>query len=218
MELTELKSAWNLLQQDVISKDTVEEEKIKTSVHSKSKSEISKIKRGLHIKFVIASVSIVFAAALAFLSILKPALNPLDFIFSPLESAAFLGLMALTLAAMVHLNLRAYSQIEGVEASALNLKENLQGFIVAMKKAIAFNIFSDAFMTPIIFTWVYYAYAFRGHPFDTDVRTALLFILPILFGLLPYLLGRFLQRLKFGKYLDRLSGYLESLKKNSKKL
>jgi len=58
MELIELRSPWNLLQQDVISKDTVEEEKIKTSVHSKSKSEISKIKRGLHIKFVIASVSI----------------------------------------------------------------------------------------------------------------------------------------------------------------
>ena len=218
MDLIELKSAWNLLQQDVISKDKVDEEKIMTSVHSKSKSEISKIKRGLQVKFVIASVSIVFAAALAFLSIINPALNPLDFIFSPVETAAFLGLMALTLAAMVNFNLRAYSQIEAVEYSALNLKENLQNFIGAMNKAIAFNIYSDTFMTPIIFTWVYYAYAFRDHPFDTDLRTAFLFILPILTGVLSYLLGRFMQQLKFGKYLDRLSGYLESLKKNSKKL
>ena len=31
MEFTELKTAWNLLQQDVISNDTVEEEKIKSS-------------------------------------------------------------------------------------------------------------------------------------------------------------------------------------------
>jgi len=215
MDLIELKSAWNLLQQDVISKDKVDEEEIMASVHSKSKSEISKIKRGLQVKFVIASVSILFAAALALLSIIKPALNPLDFIFSHVESAAFLGLMALSLAAMVCFNLRAYSQIEAVESSALNLKENLQIFIGAMNKAIAFNIYSDTFMTPIIVTWVYYAYAFRDHPFDTDLRTAFLFILPILTGVLSYLLGRFMQQLKFGKYLGRLSGYLESLQKNS---
>jgi len=218
MDLIELKSAWNLLQQDVISKDTVEEDKIMTSVHSKSKSEISKIKRGLHIKFVIASVSIVFAAALAFLSILKPALNPLDFIFSPLESAAFLGLMAFTLAAMVYFNLRAYSQIEAVESSALNLKENLQNFIGAMKKAIAFNIFSDAFMTPIIFAWLYYAYAFKNQQLDFDLRTALLFILPILIGVLSYLFQKFIQHLKFGKYLSRLNDYLDSLQKKSTEL
>lgn len=214
MEFTELKSAWNLLEKDVISNDKVEAEKIKTSVHSKSKSEISKIKRFLHVKFVVASVSIVFAATLAFHSIINPALNPLDFIFSPLESAAFLGLMALSLAAMVYLNLQAYSQIEAVESSALNLKENLQHFIDAMRKAIAFNIYSDVIITPIIFTWAYYAYAFGDHPLNFDGRTALLFILPILMGVLSYLLGRFMQQLKFGKYLDRLSSYLDSLQKN----
>lgn len=215
MELIELKSAWDLLQQDVISNDSVEEHKIAMSIHSKSRSEISKIKRGLQVKFVIASVSIVFAAALAFLSILKPALNPLDFIFSPIESAAFLGLMAFSLAAMVYFNFQAYSRIKAVQSSSLNLKDNLERFVYAMKTGIAFNIYSDAFITPIIFTWAYYAYAFRDQPFDTDVRTALLFILPILVGVLSYLLGRFLQHLKFGKYLDRLGGYLESLQKKS---
>lgn len=215
MDLIELKSAWDLLQQDVISKDKVEEDKILTSVHSKSKSEISKIKRGLQVKFVIASVSIVFAGALALLSLIKPALNPLDFIFSPLESAAFLGLMALSLAAMVYFNLRAYSQIDAVESSAMNLKDNLKGFIGAMKKAIAFNIFSDTFMTPIIFAWVYYAYAFRDHQMGFDLRTTLLFVLPILIGLLSYLLGRFMQHLKFGKYLNRLHTYLDSIQNNS---
>ncbi|NBC67094.1 MAG: hypothetical protein GVY07_15735 [Bacteroidetes bacterium] len=213
MDLMELKSAWNLLQQDVISNDTVEEKKIKTSVHSKSKSEIAKIKRALHIKFIIATVSIVFAAALAFLSVINPALNPLDFIFSPIETAAFLGLMALSLASMVFLNLRAYSKIEAIESSALNLKENLQHFIDAMQTAIAFNIYSDVIISPIIFTWAYYAYAFRDQSLDFDGRTVLLFMLPILFGVFSYLLGKFIQNLKFGKYLDRLSSYLDSLQK-----
>ena len=213
MEFTEFKSSWNLLQQDVITTDTVDKSTIKTSVHSKSKSEISKIKRGLHIKFVIGSVSIVFAAALSLLPLLNPAFNPLDFILSPTETAAFLGVMALSLAAMVIFNLRAYTKIEAVETSALNLKENLQHFIVAMKKAIAFNIYSDVLITPIIITWAYYAYAFEGHTLAFDGRTALLFILPILTGVFSYLLGKFIQNLKFGKYLSRLSSYLDSLQK-----
>lgn len=211
MDLIELKSTWDLLQEDVISNDKVNEERLMTSLHSKSKSEISKIKRGLRVKFVIGSVSILFAATLALMSMIKPAFNPLDFIFSSVESAAFLGIMALTLAAMVIFNLRAYAQIESVETSALNLKENLQQFIKAMKKAIAFNIYSDTLITPIIVTWIYYAYAFQDHPFDTDLRTSFLIILPVLTGLLSYLLGRFMQQLKFGKYLDRLSCYMESL-------
>lgn len=211
MDLIELKSAWDLLQKDVINNDKVDDEKLRESIHSKSKSEISKIKRGLQVKFVIGSASIVLAAAFALLSMIKPAFNPLDFIFSPVESAAFLGIMAITLAAMVVFNLRAYTQIEAVEFSALNLKENLEHFIKAMKQAIAFNIYSDMFITPIIVTWVYYAYAFRDHPLDTDLRTAFLFILPILSALLSYLLARYMQQLKFGKYLDRLYGYLDSL-------
>jgi len=214
MDLIELKSAWNLLQEDVIPKDTVKQEQIMNSFYSKSKSEISKIKRGLHVKFVMASVSIAFAGALGILSLVNPAYNPLDFMFSPVETAAFLGLMALTLAVMIRYNLRAYSQIEALESSALNLKENLQHFITAMNKAINFNIYSDTFITPIITTWIYYAFAFRDLPFELNFRTAFLFILPALTGLLAYLLGRFIQRLKFGTYLDRLNGYLESLQKN----
>jgi hypothetical protein len=189
-----------------------------TTIHSKSKSEISKIKRGLHLKFILASVSIVFSAALAFLSILKPALNPLDFIFSPLESAVFLGLMTMSLAAIIYYNFHAYSRIKAVETSALNLKENLQIFIDAMKRAIAFNIYSDTFMAPIIFTWAYYAYAFSDRPLATDGTTALLFLLPILVGVLSYLLARFIQYLKFGKYLSRLKGYLDSIQKNTTEL
>jgi hypothetical protein len=218
MNLVELKSAWNLLQEDVLSKDKIDEAEILTSIHRKSTSEISKIKRGLHIKFVMATFSILAAAALAILPLIEPAVNPLDFIFSPNETAAFLGIMALTLAAMVIFNLRAYKQIEAVESSALNLKDNLYQFIGAMEKAIAFNIYSDTIVTPIIAMWAYYAYAFRNNPFDTDLRTALLFILPILAGLLSYIVGRFIQQIKFGKYLDRLNGYLDSLQKNQGRL
>lgn len=215
MELRELKSAWAILHNDVINQDKVDESKILHSLHGKSKSEISKIKRGLHLKFTIASFAIILAIGLAMASFKNASLNPLDFIFSPVESSTFYLVMALSVSVMVYFNYQAYRQIKSIQHSSLNLKDNLKDFIKAMKKAIAFNVFSDAFMTPIIFAWVFYAYAFKEHPLGLDLRTALLFILPILIGLLSYFLQRFMQRLKFGRYLDRLIGYLDSLEKNS---
>lgn len=218
MDIIELKSAWNLLQQDIISKDKVEENKIMASIHNKSKSEISKIKNTLHFKFIVASLSIVVAISLAISTILKPTINPLEFVFSPLESVLFFIIMALSVAVMVFFNYKAYIQIRDIQQSDLNLKDNLTSFVYAMKKAITFNIFSDAFMTPVVFAWLYYAYAFKNHPLGFDLRTALLFILPILLGLLSFFVQRFIQQLKFGKYISRLNDYLKSLQNNSTEL
>lgn len=218
MDLIELKSAWTLLQKDVISNDRVDESEILNSVHGKSKSEISKIKRGLHIKFIIASLSIIAAVGIAVTSFTNSSFNPLDFIFSPLESATLFLVMAVSISVMVYFNYQAYCQIKNIQHSSLNLKDYLKSFITAMHKAIAFNIFSDAFITPIIFTWVYYAFAFKEHRLGFDLRTVLLFVLPILIGILSYFFQRFMQRLKFGKYLDRLNGYLDSLQKKSSEL
>ncbi|MGE3757548.1 MAG: hypothetical protein AB7H97_07325 [Pseudobdellovibrionaceae bacterium] len=218
MDLIELKSAWTLLQQNVISQDKVDESQILNSVHGKSKSEISKIERGLRSKFIIASLAIIVAIGLAVTSFTNPSFNPLDFIFAPVESATFFSIMALSIGVMVCFNYQAYKQIENIQHSSLSLKDNLQSFIKAMNRAIAFNIFSDAFMTPIIFAWVFYAYAFEEHDLGIDFRTALLFVLPILIGLLSYFFQRFMQRLKFGRYLDRLISDLDSLQKKSSEL
>jgi len=211
MDRIELKSAWSLLQQDVINNDRVDESKIINAIHGKSKSEISKIKRGLHLKFVIASLAIIVAFGLAVTSFINSSFNPLDYIFSPIESATFFSVMAVSMSLMVYFNYQAYRQIKSIQYSSLNLKDNLKCFIIAMRKAIAFNIFSDTFMTPFVFAWVFYAFAFKSHQLGFNLRTVLLFVLPILVGLMSYIFQRFMQGLKFGKYLDRLNSYLNSL-------
>ena len=216
--MIEIKSAWTLLQEEVIINDMVNENEIFNSVHGKSKSEISKIKRGLHLKFIIALLSVIAAIGLAVTSFTDSSFNPLDFIFSPVESTIFFLAMALSVSVLVYFNYQAYRQIKGIQHSSLNLKENLRSFIKAMRKAIAYNIFSDAFITPIIFAWVFYAYAFKDHQLGFDLRTALLFVLPVLVGFLSYFFQKFMQRLKFGRYLDRLKSYLDSLQKNSSEL
>ncbi len=218
MEIIEIKSAWTLLQREVIINDKVNESEIFNSVHGKSKSEISKIKRGLHLKLIIASLSVIVATGLVIASFTDPSFNPLDFYFSPIESAIFFLVMAILVGLMLFFNYQAYRQIEGIQNSSLNLMENLKSFINAMQKAIAFNIYSDTLMTPVIFAWVYYAYAFKESSLGFDLRTVLLFILPILIGILSYFIQRFIQHLKFGNYLSRLIAYLDSLEKNSSEL
>jgi len=211
MDLIELKSAWSLLQQDVHNKDRVDESKIINAIHGKSKSEISKIKRGLHLKFVIASLAIIGAFGLAAASFINSSFSPLDYVFSPIESATFFSVMAVSISMMLYFNYQAYKQIKSIQYSSLNLKDNLKSFIIAMRKAIAFNIFSDTLMTPLIFAWVFYAFAFRSHQLGFNLRTVLLFVLPILVGFMSYIFQRFMQGLKFGKYVDRLNSYLDSL-------
>jgi len=211
MDLIELKSAWSLLQQDFHNKDRVDESKIINAIHGKSKSEISKIKRGLHLKFVIASLAIIGAFGLAAASFINSSFSPLDYVFSPIESATFFSVMAVSISMMLYFNYQAYKQIKSIQYSSLNLKDNLKSFIIAMRKAIAFNIFSDTLMTPLIFAWVFYAFAFRSHQLGFNLRTVLLFVLPILVGFMSYIFQRFMQGLKFGKYVDRLNSYLDSL-------
>lgn len=218
MDFIELQSAWAVLQQDINRNDTVDEDKILSTVHSKSKSEISKIKRGLHLKFIIASLAILVALGLVMVSFLSPDMNPLNFIFSPKVSSIFYSIMALSVSIMVYFNYKAYVEIKAVQTTNIDLKENLKSFIDAMNKAIAFNIFSDAFMTPIVFTWVFYAYAFKDQTLGFDLKTFLLFTLPFAIALLSYFFQKFMQYLKFGKYVMKLNTYYDALENKSKEL
>jgi len=213
MELVELKSAWQLLERLEIPKDQVGETKIENTIHSKSVSEISNIKRNLHLKFSIASLAFLASIALAILSFYKPFLSPLQFIFSPSESALFFLATALSMAFMLYFSYQVYTRIHAIQTSALNLKENLQLFIDALKKTVTFNIWSDTILTPILASWIYYAYAFQNHSPGFDLRTALLLVVPLAVGFMAYFLEKYLQSLKFGKYIKRLSGYIGDLEK-----
>lgn len=218
MDVMELKLAWGVLQQEVVDRDRVDEETITAMLHRKSGSEISKIKRGLYLKFIIASLAILAAVALALLSVYNGAPGPLDAIFSPVESASLFSVLALSVSIMVYFNFKAYLQIKAIQSSSLNLRDNLRAFIGTMERAIAFNIFSDTFMTPVVTAWAYYAYAFQDHDPGLDLRTVMLVLLPILIGPVSYFSQRYLQQLKFGQYLAQLKAYLLELEKNPTEL
>ncbi|WP_424989370.1 hypothetical protein [Flagellimonas sp.] len=218
MDTMELKAAWDVFHQHVLHQDTVEKDVILASVHHKSKSKISKIKRQLQLKFLMGSISLICATTLAVVAGNAMESNPLAFVFTPKESLLFFSSMALAIALVLYHNFRAYAQIKAIQSSVMNLKGNLEAFIATMERAITFNIYSDTLLTPIIFTWIYYAYAFKDSTLGYDLPTALLFVWPLVTGVSIYFLQRFMQHLKFGKYLAQLRYYLDMLKKNENKL
>ena len=212
MEILELKSHWALLQQEVAEQDFKSEDTLAERIHQKSRLELSQIKKSLHTKFVIAGGAILVGLGIIIAILLDQSFNPLDFALNPQESIWFYGIMVLSLAIMLIFNLTAYNRIKKADGSSANIKENLEAFIQSMKVAIKFNIYSDTFVTPVIFTWVYYIYAYKEATIEFDLRGILLIVLPVGIGVLSYFIQRHMQRLKFGNYLSRLKSYLGELK------
>lgn len=218
MELLELQANWQLFNDNVIKNDFVETTTIGNSIHQKSKSEISSIKRSMHFKFIIGSVTMLIGLGMTAAMYLAPDFNPLSNFLSRSESLGFYIIISVALGAMITVNHRAYKQIKQLSESTSNLKEGLSNFTRSMRKAMNFNIYSDALMSPVFITWIYYAYAFKNQTIGWDVGSLVLFGLPVAIGLFSYYFQRYAQHLKFGRYVSRLEGYLQSLEENSEKV
>ncbi len=212
MELAELQVAWNTINTSVIEEDRLDEQAVSQLLRKKSNAELSNLKRALHFKFIMAGTISVICIVAAFLSFAYPEdFHPLDFLFSASETTLFYITLAIALLTMLRFNLRAYREIKIVQSSTLSLKESLQRVIKAMETAISFNIYSDTFMSPVFFTWFYYAIAYKNHALSLDLRALILVCVPIVVGLFSYYFQRFMQQMKFGNYVDRLREYLEEV-------
>lgn len=212
MELAELQMAWNLINTDIQSGNLVSEQTVEKTMHRRSQTELAGIKRALHQKFLIGSVTAIISLGAGLASTLVPEhFHPLDFLFDAGETTLFYTTLAVSLSVMLGFNYRAYRAIRRMERQAPSIKHALKEFIRIMETAIRFNIYSDTFMSPIFFTWFYYAYAFREHELGWDLRTLILAVLPIGVGLFSFYFQKYVQYLKFGRYLERLRSYLEAL-------
>jgi len=218
MELLELKATWQLFNDNVIKNDFVEPTTISNSIHQKSKSEIAGIRRSMHFKFIIGTVTMLIGLAMTVAMYFTPDFNPLSNFLSQSESLGFYVIITLSLGAMIVVNHRAYRQIKELNEGASNLKQGLNNFTRSMRKAMNFNIYSDTLMSPVFITWIYYTYAFKNQPIGWDARSIVLFVLPLAIGLFSYYFQSYAQHLKFGRYVSRLEDYLESLEEKSEKV
>jgi len=212
MQLAELQSVWNEVNADIAKTDFVDQRVVKETIHSQSQTEIGKICRSLRIKLMVGGLVLIIGVMLLVGMIIAPQqFNTLDFVFGTNETIAFYLTLILAIGVMLRFNHQAYQKILKTQRESLPLMESLSRIVVAMKKAIRFNIYSDAFMTPIIFSWLLYAYAYRTQNFEWDMRAAVLIIFPMVIGVFSYYVQRYSQQLKFGNYIDKLQSYIKDL-------
>lgn len=214
MELTELKSIWELISADFLTKHSVSEGIVIETIRKKSNTEISKIKRSMLWKLGLGALSTFIIIALLIVTIIESkGFKILRVSLNTTEASMFFGSLALSILVMLWFNYKAYRKIIRFQFLKYNLRESLQAVVDAMETAIKVNIYSDTVLTPIVITWLFYMNYYKNRPLEWNNGALYLILLPIAVGILVLYFQRFIQKVKFGNYVNNLKAYLESLKK-----
>lgn len=213
MELIELKSVWDVVVKDTISKERVDDFVVTKSIKKDSKSVLNKIKRVMYFKFFLGGLSLILCAAVLCGSFIKP--EEFTFyknIFSLSDNRIFLGTIVVYITAMLSWNFKAFQEISRFETTTASVKESLMKFINIMEKTIQLNIYSGAAFNALALGWVFYLINSKKGFFMDTIEIVLMTTLVMVVGvILSFFMSRFEQKLKFGKNLDVLKENLADL-------
>ncbi len=209
MELLELQLAWQSWSDQDIQNYRVDETVISQSLTKQSQSEIALIKRAMRIKFFVGGLAALTAIGLSLFSWIKP----VELDFSPVEASALFAVLALSIMIMLSFNYRAFLGLQKVQASSLDLKSSLSQVIRLIRNVMNINVYSDALMTPVLVVWITYANISTRGEFLWNKHGWILAGLALGLFCFSYFFQRYTQQLKFGRYVDRLQSYLDTLEK-----
>ena len=206
MELLELKSIWDIVVEDTISKERVDEFLVEKSIKKDSKSVLAKIRGVMYVKFLIGGIFLIIFLLMLLGSILKPVKYGLySAIFDVTEYRIFLCTGIFFLMGTLSWNIRAFRQIRHFERNSSSIKESLGRFIRIMNKTIKFNVYFSAAFDSIVFGWICYLLNRKIGLVEGSIQVAVLVLLAAILGAFVFFsLARFKQKVKFGNYLDKL--------------
>lgn len=213
MELLELKSVWNAVVDETISKDKVDEFVVEKSIKKDSKSVLAKIKRVMHFKFIFGTLTLL----ICLVTFIGSFINPEQFtfyeaIFDLTDNRIFLATIIVFMSAMLSWNFRAFREIKRFETKATTIKESLKKFIDIMGKTIKLNVYSGVIFNSIGFGWVAYLLNNKKGVVEGTFQVTLFVVFVILIGAVAfYFLSSYEQKVKFGNYLNQLKSNLEDL-------
>lgn len=115
---------------------------------------------------------------------------------------------------MLNANYKPFIEIKKFNRSSETIKNSLLQFISIMEKTIKLNIYSGAIFNSTLFTWVFYAVAFKSEPFSWNPKGFVMLAVPFVTFSLFYLWGKYEQKLKFGNNLSQLKTCLKEIEEN----
>ena len=212
MELVELKSIWDVVIEDTISKESIDEFVVAKSIKKDSKTVLAKIKRVMYLKFIIGGFTLLVSVLMFIGSFIMPEkVIFLENIFDLTENRLFLLCIAVFILGMLTVNFLAFKEIKKFDRSTSTIKASLQKFVKIMEDTIKLNIYSGAIFNAMLFTWIFYATAFKDEPFSWEPKGYIVLAVPFVTFILLYFLGKYEQKLKFGNYVNQLKSNLKDI-------
>ncbi|MGB5820939.1 MAG: hypothetical protein WBG90_15745, partial [Saonia sp.] len=109
MELLELKSVWDVVVAETISKEHVDEFVVAKSIKKDSKTVLAKIKRVMYLKFSVGGLSVILCAALLTGSFIEPEkFTFYESFFDLTDNRIFLVTVIIFMLGMLSWNFRAF--------------------------------------------------------------------------------------------------------------
>ena len=213
MDLLELKSVWNMVVDETISKDNVDEFAVERSIKKDSKSVLAKIKSVMYFKFIFGTTTLLVCSVMLIGSFINPEeFTFLEPIFDLIDNRIFLATVIVFMTAMLSWNFKAFREIKSFETKATTIKESLKKLIHIMEKTIKLNIYSSIAFNSVALGWIAYLVNNSKGYIDGIFQITLLVILVIILGAITfYFLSNYEQKLKFGNYVNQLKSNLEDL-------
>lgn len=213
MELLELKSVWDVVVSEAISKENVDEFVVEKSIKKNSRSVFAKIMRVMYFKFSLGGLSLLICFAMLIGSFIHPEqFTFYEAIFDLTDNRVFLTTIIIFMSAMLSWNFRAFREIKRFETRVTNVKESLKKLFSIIGKTIKLNIYFGTTFNSIALGWICYLANKKMDFVESMFQTILLVILTtVVSAIVFYYLSRYEQKIKFGNYLNQLKSNLEDL-------
>ncbi len=213
MELLELKSIWNVVIEETISKDKMDEFVVEKSIKKESKTVLAKIKKVMYLKFAVGGLSLVLCVVMLIGSFMEPEkFTFYENILDLTDNRIFMATFILFMSMMLSWNFRAFREIKNFQTIATSVKESLGRVIGIMERTIKLNVYFGALFNAMVLGWVFYLLNNKKDFFMSTIEVVLATALVFLIGIfLFYFLSSYEQKIKFGNYLDQLKLYLKDL-------
>jgi len=221
MDLDELKSIWERTTQKGVEGYFVSHEELQRLIRQRSNSAVSKIKRGIRNKVLMAGgvgLLLIAFSAIAF-NAKEPLFNFLES-FSNSESnfdvAVFYLVFGIVISFISLFNFISYRKIQDIEKYDLDLRNSIQRVLQIIQRAIRVKIYSDMSVVPLTALIIVFIHIAGDSPMNLTVQTVSLIILGAAgFAVLSYYLTKWGQKRRYGDQIEILKTCLMELDENS---
>lgn len=205
MELDNIKELWKQLNQQQAQKDAYNDEAIYKFLAGESRGVIAVIRKNLRLEMVLTAIIMLSFVVL-------------PFIYEGELLQTILGVWALLSGVYMFFYLQKYKIIQAFDSQDKNLKNNLQTLVTKLEKYTSIYFWSNVVLIPLVHITNFILLrllnlaVFHNLQSNRDIFFYLIYVV-VVSAVMIYFFYWYIQRM-YGKYIEKLRGYLNDLETN----